>query len=777
MITDPKTGLTENEVKNRKSEGFTNECPSDNSYSIPHIIRKNVFTYFNIIFFIFAAVLAVHKSYNNLTFLGVVFSNTIIGIFQEIKSKRALSKLNFMTSPESKTVREGKTVTVKNDELVLDDIIILESGKQIPADAVVCEGEIFVNESLLTGEQDEIQKNEGDKLLSGSFVVSGKCRACLTSVGKEAFSQKLSLDAKKAKKQKRTGMIRSLNILIIIIGIVIIPFSAIMYMNQHFTLGLSSRESVENTVASAIGMIPEGLYLLTTIALYASTVRLAKKKTLVHDMKCIEALARADVLCVDKTGTITEPDMVLDEIISVSNEFSEDMLKDFVFSSDTENLTLLSLKNYFEGEKCGKSPIRKKEFSSAYKFSAVSFEDGTYILGAYEILFKQGIKEYDDMIKSYQKSGKRILVFARAQGTCDEIFSSAVLPDNLDLLAVIALFNPVRKSAEKTFSYFKNEGVSVRVISGDSPETASAAAIEAGVENAEKYVDVSALSEEELSDESILSYTVFGRVSPQRKRNLINSFKRAGHTVAMTGDGINDVLALKDSDCGIAMASGSDAAANAADLVLVNSDFSAMPDVVHEGRRVINNIERSASLFLVKNIFSFIMTVISLFSVSFYPLKPIQVSLVACFMIGIPSFFLALEPNESLVKGKFLKNVLKNAVPTAVSAALLVECALIMGDSFGIDYDKISTVSFIVYAVLSYMMLYKTSKPFTPFHIALFSLMGTGFLACLMLFPKFFNFELLDRGCIVMTALLLIPSYPLRCGIEKILDYFKRRDS
>lgn len=772
--TAPSEGLSGDEVKARIKEGLTNKKPSDNEYTTAAIIRKNVFTYFNFVFFVFAAVLIIEGSFSQLAFLGVIFTNTVIGIVQEIRSRRALNKLNILSAPSSTVIRSGIAMNINSEELVLDDIVELESGCQIPADAVVCGGEVYVNEALLTGEADEIKKSKGDKLLSGSFVVSGKCRARLSAVGGESFAAKLTTDAKRAKKQQRPGMMRSLNILIIGIGIIIIPFSLIMFWNQHFTLGLSVKESVENTVASSIGMIPEGLYLLTSIALAASTVRLARSKTIVHDMKCIESLARADILCVDKTGTVTEPDMKLRKISVLDKDgYSDEKLASLVFAMETENITLSAIKAYFPSTN-NYPAKRKKEFSSVFKYSAAELSGGVYLLGAPEVLLKSGFDKYKSEIDGYLEAGERVLLFAKAESGGETALGDGRFSGEVKPLALLVLSNPIRENAKKTFEYFASQGVAVKVISGDNPMAVSAVSKEAGIENAEKYIDVSRLSDDEVSSPDMLDYTVFGRVSPAQKRILVNNFKSNGHTVAMTGDGVNDVLALKDADCSIAMASGSEAAASVADLVLANSDFANMPKVVDEGRRVINNIERTASLFLVKNIFSFILTVIAILTVSVYPLKPIQISLASALMIGIPSFFLALEPNHSLVKGKFLRNVLYNALPTGITAAVLVEMAMLIASEFGIEYSMLSTVSCFVYSFAGYMMLLKVCRPLNLWHAILFAMMGIMYIVCVAALPWFFNISDLNAGCVLIAILLIFPIYPMQRGIEMIFDFMRK---
>lgn len=777
---DPEYGLDAEKVSERQAQNLTNKTSSDNRHSTAKIITKNVFTYFNIIFFVFAAVLLWQRSYNHMAFLGVVVSNTVIGIVQELRSRKMLDKLNLMACPTSNVIRGGVKMTVNSEDLVLDDITELESGDQIPADAVVVSGEIFVNESLVTGEADEIKKVTGDRLLSGSFAVSGKCRARLDAVGDESFASRLMSDAKKTKKRTRPGMMRSLNILIMAIGIIIIPFALIMYFNQHATLGLSVKESVENAVASSIGMIPEGLYLLTSVALAASTIRLAKGGTLVHDMKCIESLARVDVICVDKTGTITEPEMALDEIVPVCQDQSGALQKlcSLVSAMETQNVTSDAVTNYFvqnDIKPFGKA-VRKKEFSSLTKYSACSLDDGnTYVFGAPEMLLGSDFSQYDGKISEYISCGKRVLAFGKVFGGED---SDSVLSENgcnvkIEPLLFAVLSNPIRQSAAQTFSYFASQGVNVKVISGDNPAAVAAVAAKAGIPNADKYVDASKLSDEELTFAKTLECTVFGRVSPEQKRLIIRALKKNKHTVAMTGDGVNDVLALKDADCSVAMASGSKSAANVSDMVLVNSDFSSMPHVVDEGRRVINNIERTASMFLVKNIFSFFMTLLSIITVSYYPLKPVQISLASCMMIGIPSFFLALEPNKELVKGKFLRNVLYRAFPTALTAVFLVECLIVFAQSFGIEYAMMSTVACIVYSAAGYMMLYKVCKPFNTWHITLFSAMGILYILCIALLPEFFNISRLDIGCVLLTVLLILPMMTVQNYISAAFEFVR----
>ena len=777
---DPDQGLSAQQVQDRTDRGLVNVVTDDSSETTGRIIRSNVFTYFNIIFFVMALILLLVNSYNNMTFLVVVLINTAIGIFQELKSKRTLDKLKLVSAPETVVIRDGHSEKISSDRLVLDDIVVFDAGNQICADAIVCRGEVTVNESLVTGEADEIKKRPGDTLLSGSFVISGKVRARLDKIGEDSFAAKLARDAKTIKKKQQPGMMKSLTRLIQVIGVIIIPFAILMFWNQYVVLGMGQKVSVENTAASVIGMIPEGLYLLTSVALAASTIRLAKQKTLVQDMKCIETLARVDVLCVDKTGTITEPKMNVEQVIPVSDSSTEDciyMLSRFAGSMNADNETMKALQSYFRDEQNGVNKVQRiKGFSSKTKYSAADFgEDGAYILGAPDILLSDNTDELRELIAFHSSQGERVLLFASYEFekySPEDIFADGCLGEVVVPMALVILSNAIRPQAKETFQFFREQGVAIKVISGDSPVTASMAAKKAGIVNADAYVDASTLKNEEAVRNAAMKYTVFGRVTPDQKRTLIRAIKSAGHTVAMTGDGVNDVLALKDADCSIAMASGSEAAANVSDLVLLNSDFSGMPHVVAEGRRVINNIQRSATLFLVKNIFSFVLSLISLISVSLYPLKPAQISLVSALMIGAPSFFLALEPNNDRVKGKFLRNVLYRSLPAALTAVILVEWAMLFVDAFRINPESASTMCFFLYAFSAYLMLYRVCRPMNIWHGVLFGVMGVGFVLGVALIPQWFQITALDyKSLLILSPLFLLTlpiDYVLHRAFEKM---------
>ena len=597
---DYRKGLTGQQVQEHYLHGWTNRAVEPPSKSVKDIIKENLFTYFNLIFAVIAVMLCLVGSFRDLTFLPVIIANTLIGIIQEIRAKQVLDKLTMLNAPHATVVRDGKKYVIDAEQLVLDDIVIFKAGNQVCADAEVCAGEVQVNESLLTGEADEITKRKGAKLMSGSFIVSGQCHARLDKVGEDSYISKLTLQAKEMQEGEQSEMIRSLDKLVKCVGIAIIPIGLILFWQAFFVQHDGFRDSITSMVAAVIGMIPEGLYLLATLALAVSSVRLAPKKVLLHNMKCIETLARVDVLCVDKTGTITENTMKVQDVISTDAYDSGTMqplnmmIGDFAAAMDTDNITMAAVKEYFQSSS-GAKPVSKTGFSSATKYSSVTFPHGAYVMGAPEFVLREKYEDYAGEITEHAASGARVLVFGIYDGNID----GRPLEHGITPLAFLLLANPVREAAEETFRYFAEQGVEVKVISGDNPVTVSRVAKQAGIQNAEKYADASELDTEEKMRDAVLGNTVFGRVTPNQKRKFVQILKEAGHTVAMTGDGVNDVLALRDADCSIAMASGSDAAAQASQLVLLESDFSCMPQVVLEGRRVVNNIQRSATLFLV----------------------------------------------------------------------------------------------------------------------------------------------------------------------------------
>lgn len=775
----PECGLSSDEAEARIREGFANSAVKAPTKTVGQIIASNLLTYYNLIFAVIAIALLSQRAYTHLTFLPVIIANILIGTVQELKSKHTLDKLTLLHSPKSVVIRDSKQICIPVTEIVLDDVILLRGGNQIPADAVMLDGNISVNESLVTGESDEITKKAGDVLLSGSFVVSGEGRARIEKVGADSFAAKLTLEAGKTKKKQQPGMMRSLTLLIKIIGVLIIPFAVILFINQTHELGLSTRQGIENTSAAILGMIPEGLYLLTSVALAVSVIKLAKKRTLVHELKCIETLARADVLCVDKTGTITENEMTLKRIADISGghagiEEIRTAMSEFVFNMSDDNNTIHALKREFSKSdvKCRKA-YKVLGFNSAVKYSAVSFgENESYIIGAPEFVMGKEYENIRQSVEKYSGNGERVLLFAayNPPDKVSDIFEGAVLNGGVKPLALIVLANKVRKEAKETFRYFETQGVKIKVISGDNPKTVSAAAGEAGISDCENYVDATLLDSYEKIKDAADKYCIFGRVTPSQKRQLIRAFKSAGHTVAMTGDGVNDVLALKDADCSIAMASGSEAACQVSDLVLLDSDFSSMPAVVAEGRRVINNIERSASLFLVKNIFSFGMSLAAIFIAFVYPFKPSQLTLVNALMIGIPSFVLALEPNTELVKGKFLRNVLYRAFPAAVTDLLLIGCTMLFGYAFDINNEEISTICVLLFGIVGLIMLFRVCKPFDTLRKVLWISMGVLFVSAVCFVSEFFSLTRLSFGGVLVFMVLGLLSVPVMSVSVKILE-------
>lgn len=738
LQTDINQGLSKNEVRKRNLEGLSNISTHEPSKTIKQIVFSNIFTYFNLIFITFAVLLCLVKSYTDVTFMPIVIWNTIIGIVQEIRAKKVLDKINVVNAPKTKVIRDGQEITVDSWTLVRGDMCVFSAGNQICADSVIRTGTVRVNESLLTGESDDVIKEAGDLLLSGSFIVSGKCRAVLTAVGDEAYASKINAEAKATRKKTKTNMIDSLNRMVTLIGVIIVPLGLIMYIRAAYFLNYSVKESVVSTVASLVGMIPEGLYLLASITLVVSIMRLAKQKVLIHEMNCVETLARVNVLCVDKTGTITNPEMSVSKVVFLNEEDKDVTAKDIrraAASMEEDNETMRAIRQEFLPADSDERTDIVCPFSSANKYSAASFKDGTLVFGAAEYVLVSDYPIYEERIKELTKDGKRLLVF----GYTDEILEGKKLTKPIIPRAFILLENEIRENAFETFSYFKEQDVDIKVISGDNPQTASRVAIKAGIENADKYIDATSLTSYKELKKAVGEYTVFGRVIPEQKKMIIKALKETGKTVAMTGDGVNDVLALKEADCSIAVASGSEAAANAAQIVLLDSDFSRMPAVVAEGRRVVNNIQRSASLFLVKNIFSILLTIFTLFAANLYPLYPTQLSLLGAFTIGIPSFFLALQPNKSLIRGQFLINVIVNALPSGITDFIIVVLIVIFGNATGMSHANISTMAILAMIAVGIGTLIRVSYPMNRFRLGLCIAMVIGITTSIIVAPNLFK--------------------------------------
>lgn len=719
----PEQGLTRAQADARVAAGLTNRAPQGSGKTEAQIVRDNVFTFFNLVFVVLAVCLFAVGSYLNAGFLGVVVCNTVIGIVQQLRAKRTIDKLTLLSAHKVRCVRDGEIQLLTSDELVRDDIVEFRAGEQICADAVVRTGTAQANEALITGEADAVDKGPGNVLRSGSFLLSGQCRAQLTHVGADSYANRLAEEARAGHAVPKGEMMRSLDKLIRFIGIALVPLGILMFLNQFAALDMTLRDAVEATVASLVGMIPEGLYLLTSVALAVSMIRLARRKVLAQDMNCIETLARVDVLCVDKTGTITENRMeagepqLLDETWTMAGV--ETVLRSLYADTEPDNDTARALCRRFAaggGEHWPRTA--SVPFNSAWKWSAATFRDhGAFVVGAPDVVAGPRAEELRREIEPYLERGSRVLLLAAYDGRPDP--KTGLDPNKLRFLALLPVANRVRAEAPRTFRYFADQGVDIKVISGDNPLTVSRVAQQAGIAGAENFVDATTLHTEAELTEAAERCTVFGRVTPDQKRQLVRALKTNGHTVAMTGDGVNDVLALKEADCGIAMASGAQAASQVSQLVLLESNFSGLPAVVAEGRRVINNIQRSASLYLVKNLFSFTFTLAALFITLPYPLQPIQLTLIAAVTIGIPSFVLALEPNHELVQGKFLPNVLRAALPGGLTDLFLVLALEAVAAALDMPYEMLSTLTTLVMLGVGLGVLWRVCRPFTPAHIVL----------------------------------------------------------
>ncbi len=777
--TQCEYGLSDAEVEERIAAHADNCKVESSTQSISDIVKSNVLTYFNLVFLILAILLGVVRAWSDMLFIPVIAANTCIGIVQEIHSKKVLDRLSIVSAPKIKALRNGKIQILSSEELVRDDICIFEAGSQIPADAVVLEGNASLNEALITGEADEVAKEAGDELLSGSYVVSGSLKAKLEKVGAEAFASKLTIEATRTHKKEQSEMIRSLNKLIIMIGITIIPIGIMIFVQSFVNMGRNLKDSITGMAAAVIGMIPEGLYLLSSLALAVSTIRLAADKVLVHDMKCIETLARVDVLCVDKTGTITEPEMEVcgyivydgetniieqeefalppntaDKNGTDENEIDESsaekcnmikgLLENYILCMHDDNATMKALKRFVENScQTAQSDIAEntqahiqkntneisgiQPFSPEKKYSKATINGETCYLGAPDIVMAEAYSKIERDVTAYTEQGRRTLVFAK---------------ENHMPLILIALSNPIRKGAGEIFDYFNDNDVAVKVISGDNPEMVSRIAQAANIKDADKYTDTSDLETPEDYKNAVSQYTVFGRVRPEQKKQLVSALKNEGHIVAMTGDGVNDVLALKDADCGIAMASGSDAACHVSQLVLMDSDFSKMKHVIDEGRRVVNNIERSASLFLVKNIFSMLLAVFCVIFIVEYPLKPVQVSIISMYTIGIPAFILALEPNNNPIRGSFLKKIIKRSLPVGIGGFMAVSGLIIFGGFAGLSADRLSRLCLILVSLIGFEALYRAMKTETKIkqgYIIMLICLALGLYITFILFEKTFG--------------------------------------
>ena len=764
-------GLTHEEVEEKIKQGKSNKVKIKTNESILKILRKNIFTYFNFIFLILTILLITSHSYRNLTFLGIIITNILIGIIQQIRSKITLDKLSLLDKNKYIVIRDGKEEEIDSDNLVEGDFIILESGKQIPADAEVVSGKIYVNESLLTGEQNEIEKNINSNLMSGSFVISGRAVVKLTNVGDESFSAKIMKESKKIKETK-SEMISAIDNIVKFAGIIIIPIGILLFIGSYGVNGCSYEESVNSMVSALLGMIPEGLYLLTTVALALSSMRLAQNKILLHDMKSIESLARVDVLCVDKTGTITNNTMkVLDIFDKNGNSLidkKEDLkiLAKYINTIEDKNITIDAIKEQLYGISTEKlSNIEKENFNSKNKFSFIKIDENvTYKLGAPEILLN---KEYEELVNKRTKNGERLIAFV-------EVKNDETIP-----ILFISLKNEIRKNAKEIFGFFDNRNVQIRVISGDNPITVSSIAKQAGIKGYEKYIDCRELKNYADIQKAVKKYTVFGRVNPEQKRQIIKALKEQGLKVAMTGDGVNDILAMKEADCSIAIGSGSDAARGTAQVVLLDSDFGKMRNIVYEGRKNINNITRSASLFTYKNIFSLLLSIYSIIFAMQYPLEPNQVSLGSAFTIGIPAFLLTFEENQKKQQnGNFMRKVFTNSLPAAITSFLAIVAMVKFSDLFNVGVKEITTACSYLFFTGGFLILYKIIRPLNKYRTSVMFLCILGIILTINIMPNFFAIKEISERSAILVTLFAIAEFSVIRWVTLILDkYEKNRKS
>ena len=744
-------GLTNREVEEKIALGKVNKINFETSESISTIIKKNIFTYFNVIFLILAILVTFAGAFRNLTFLIVVTINVLIGIFQQIRSKMVLDKLSLLDKCKYSIIRDNKEIIVYSDEFVEGDYVKLSSGNQVPADGVLVDGKIFVNESLLTGEQDEREKMVNSNLLSGSFVVSGSAIVKLTNVGDESYSSKIMKESKKIKENK-TEMIKAIDRIVLVAGIVIIPIGLLLFGESYFVNKFSYSESVVRMVSALIGMIPEGLYLLTTVALALSAMSLAEKKVLLHDMKSIESLARTDVLCIDKTGTITTNEMDVIDIFDEHGVSYLDKKKDkkllelanYVNSINDNNATINALREYLKNIKSKKlNMLEYENFNSKNKYSYIKISENiTYKLGAPDVLLN---KDYNHLISKRTINGERIIVFVKEENNeCAPIL-------------FISLKNEIRKNAREIIKFFNDREVEIRVISGDNPVTVSSIAKEVGIKNFDLFVDCSLLKTRDELKNAVDKYKIFGRVSPEQKREIIQLIKENGLKVAMTGDGVNDILAMKEADCSIAMGNGSDAARKAAQVVLLDSDFGNMRNIVYEGRKIINNITRSASLFTYKNIFSLLLSIYAIIFTIAYPLEPNQVSLGSAFTIGIPAFFLTFEENQKKQQNdEFWKNIFLKSLPSAIISFLAIVCMVKCSVIFDINSNDLTTACSYLFFTGGFIILYKCAKPLNKYRTIVFIGCILGMIITINMIPEFFSIRSISLKASILVTMFAL---------------------
>lgn len=773
--TDASLGLTDDQVHERINKGQTNLTPNRNVKTYKRIFFENTFTFFNLLCLAVAISLICVGAWSNCLFMAIIIINTAIGIIQEIRAKKTIEKLSLLTAPAVKVIRSGVEQTITTDEVVIDDIVVLSNGKQVVADGTIVEGSVEVNESMLTGESLPIKKKVGDTILAGSFIVSGNCKCRVEKVGENNYIQQLSAKAKQYRRPK-SELFNSLKGIIKVIGIIIIPIAILMIINNYSATN-NITKTVTQTAGSIIGMIPSGMFLLCSVTLTVSVIKLSRRQALVQDLYCVEMLARVNVLCLDKTGTITDGTMKVYNCIQLSNTnyTLKRIMGSMLSALGDNNQTSQALINYFGYNKELK-PVVTLPFSSTRKLSAVSFENaGTYIMGAPEFVIPNNPDEkINNLVEQYSKDGYRVLLVAYS--------SSNIIkdnpPSNRTPVALLILEDRIRDDAVSTIAWFKNNDVKVKIISGDNPLTVAEIAKRVGVENTESFINLEGLNEKQVIA-AANKYTVFGRVTPEQKAILIKAIKADGNTVAMTGDGVNDILALKEADCSIAMASGSEAVRSVSHMVLLNSDFGSMPATVLEGRRVINNVQKSSSLFFMKTIFTIVFSIICLILRTPYPLSTVQMLLMETFVIGIPSFFLAFLPNDKRISGKFIYNLIRNALPGAITLILNVSSIylfiyLTTGDiSSAPQLELISTMCALTLTFTGLGLLIRLCKPWTVLTGLLFGTMLTLCVLGIALLPSFFNLIPIDLTSKLYITILAIISPTLINFIYAVFEKIK----
>ena len=727
-------GLSASEVAERVASGKVNGDQNVKTKSVPQILRTNILTFFNLLFVAISIILilVVPKNLDGLTnfgFLVVVIANLVMGIFQELKAKRTIDKLSLLSAPKVVAIRGGERVNIALKDIVLDDYIELSAGSQICSDAVVVSGSLEVNESLITGESDPITKEVGDELLSGSFVISGTAVSKVIHVGQDNYATKITMGAKKLKAQN-SEIATSLTKFIKIMSIILVPLGVALFCVKHFAQNNPLNDTVITVMGTLIGMIPSGLVALTSAVFCVSVVKLSRHNALAQDLYCSEILARVDVLCLDKTGTITEGKMEVTEIVEkgASKEEIKLALASLVKNIGDTNPTALAVLDYTEGMEEYKKAVSIVPFSSSRKYSGINLEEGSYLMGATEFIFKDMSEELRSEIESYASNGMRVIAVAR--GTSQMV--ETALPEGLELMGLVLIADKIRAEAKDTLNFFREQGVTIKIISGDNPVTVKSVAQRAGLMDADNYVDASTLTTEEMVYEAAEKYTIFGRVSPDQKLMLVKALKSKGHVVGMTGDGVNDVLALREADCSIAVASGSDASKNVSKLVLLDNNFASMPKVVAEGRRCINNLQRSAALFLIKTLYNCAFAFIFMILSAQLPFEPKNLTLVGYITIGPPAFILALEPNKEIVKGRFMPTVIRNALPCSIAIVLAVLTVYLSAPALNLTAEQISTVCVIVTVAIGLAFIIKLCVPFTKLRVALIVVLATFFIVCFL---------------------------------------------